>query len=161
MNKNNISKNSTTNLNEKSLFTINKEISFLLINVLDKEDFDDCHIKNSINVPFSHINSFFDYLEKENYDKEKKIIFYCSNYFCTASDEAAEIATKKGFSDVYVYKGGTAEWYQKSQKDSSFLYEGLAQHPYLKIIILKPDLNSSHHSFSFLSAEELQSIINK
>ena len=29
--------------------------SFVLVNVLDKEFYDDCHIKGSINVPFENL----------------------------------------------------------------------------------------------------------
>lgn len=136
-----------------------KEKTYLLINVLGKEEFDDCHIKTSIHIPFERIELFLDTLKKDNFDLSKPIIFYCSNYFCTASDEAARIATQKKFLNVSVYKGGTAEWYQKSKTNSGFEFVGEAIKPYLNMIILKRDYENNE-PFSIITAEELQKIIN-
>ena len=136
-----------------------KEKNYLLINVLGKEEFDDCHIKTSIHVPFEKIELFLDTLKQDNFDLSKPIIFYCSNYFCTASDEAARIATQKKFLNVSVYKGGTAEWYQKSKNNSGFEFVGNATQPYLNMIILKRDYENNE-PFSIITAEELQKIIN-
>jgi rhodanese-related sulfurtransferase len=107
---------------------------FYLINVLDEKDFNDAHIVGSIHVPFSKINLFLNEIENKNIP----IIFYCSNYFCTASDAAAIMAIKKKFNTVFVYKGGMAEWYQASLEDKSFEYNGPAKADYLKIVIVPP-----------------------
>lgn len=80
----------------------------VLINVLDKELYDDCHIKGSIHVPFDKIELYARAL-----DKKTEIIFYCSNYQCSSSLYAAEKLKQDGFENVYVYEGGMAEWYQK------------------------------------------------
>jgi rhodanese-related sulfurtransferase len=104
---------------------------FYLINVLDQEEFLDAHIDQSVHVPFEEVASFLNSIE----DKKIPLIFYCANYFCTSSDEAALLAIKKGFTDVSVYQGGIAEWYQASQRDSSFIVNGPAEAEYLKIVI--------------------------
>jgi hypothetical protein len=49
---------------------------------------------------------------------------------------AATIAIKKNFKNVYVYKGGMAEWYQANLEDPNFSYNGPAKAEYLKLIIL-------------------------
>lgn len=81
---------------------------FFVINVLDKETFDDCHIKGSINIPF-------DDLEKEisHFDKNDTIILYCTDYQCTASKYGVEMFKEAGFKNVYAYEAGMNEWYQQ------------------------------------------------
>ena len=79
-----------------------------VINVLDKELHDDCHIKGSINVPFGEIKD----LEKM-VDKNATVVTYCTNYMCGASGAARKQLIKMGYKNVYVYEGGTAEWKKK------------------------------------------------
>ncbi len=80
----------------------------LVINVLDQELYNDCHIVGSINVPFDQLE---DFAQKTN--KTTPIVLYCSNYRCTASGIGARMLKNLGFSNVSIYEGGTAEWYQK------------------------------------------------
>ena len=115
---------------------------YYLINVLDKKEFDDAHIEQSINVPFETVSSFLDNLP----DKKIPLIFYCANYLCSSSDDAAAIAVKKGFTDVSVYQGGMAEWYQAHQNDPVFIYNGPAEEEYLRIVIFpKGDSNEENN----------------
>lgn len=80
----------------------------VIINILDQELYNDCHIAGSINIPFEQLESRLDRL-----DKQAETIVYCSNYQCTASAHAARILKEKGFSRVYAYEAGMAEWYQQ------------------------------------------------
>jgi len=80
----------------------------LVINVLDPYLYDDCHIKNSINVPFEQLDAF-----AKELDRNTQIVLYCSNYMCTASIFGARQLKKMGFKQVWAYEGGMAEWYQK------------------------------------------------
>lgn len=43
-------------------------------------------------------------------DKSKDLIFYCSNTFCTASDNAAERASANGYEKVHVMRKGIKGW---------------------------------------------------
>ncbi len=119
------------------------DLPLCLINVLDKNEFDDAHISGSLNIPFDQIESVLSLIPKD-----KKVIFYCANYLCTASGEAAVLFKKHGFKDVYVYEGGMAEWYQMSLSDENYHYKGPAQLSYLQIAIPRPN------SFSFNAFEE-------
>lgn len=142
-------------LNNKNSKIANKQInqsSFYLINVLDKEEFDDAHINKSINVPFEDIDKFLKSIE----DKDSIIVFYCSNYICMSSHIAARNAIKKGFKNIFVYSGGIAEWFQKGKIDSRFKINGSLKMPYLNIII--PKINKLD-DFPEIQAEER--IINK
>lgn len=110
--------------------------SFYLVNVLDKREYDDAHIKGSIHVPFGEVSRFLNSIS----DQSIPLIFYCSNYYCTSSDAAAKIAIKKNFKNVLVYKGGMAEWYQAGQEDKEFAYEGAGKADYLRVVILPEEV---------------------
>lgn len=43
-------------------------------------------------------------------DKSKDLIFYCSNTYCTASDNAAERAQANGYEHVHVMREGIKGW---------------------------------------------------
>lgn len=77
----------------------------VIVNVLDKEDYDKAHIKGSISIPYEEL--IVDGWKK--LDKGKEIITYCKNTMCSASREAAEFLGGKGFS-VKAYEGGIEEW---------------------------------------------------
>jgi len=80
----------------------------LLINVLDKELFNDCRIAGSVNVPFEQLDDF-----AKKLDKDTHIVIYCSNYRCTASFLGARMLKQMGFKDVWAYEAGMAEWFQQ------------------------------------------------
>jgi rhodanese-related sulfurtransferase len=100
-----------------------KKAGLLVVNVLDKELYDDCHIKGSINVPFDEIENY-----AKNLDKNTEVVLYCSNYRCTASGFAAKSLTKLGFKNVWAYEAGMAEWYQ-----NKLPVEGACKESYLQI----------------------------
>jgi len=108
--------------------------SLLVVNVLDKEFFDDCHIPGSIHISMMDVLKV---AEKDKWPKETKIVVHCSNYSCTASTTVCRQLTKMGFLHVWDYEAGTAGWYQdklpvKGPAKSSYLtqankpLEGLA-----------------------------------
>lgn len=100
---------------------------FVVINVLDKSLYDDCHIKGSVHVPFNEIERYASSL-----DRSSEVIIYCSNYMCASSGYAAKKLRELGFTKVSVYEGGIAEWYQKGLP-----VEGPGTQPYLKNITNK------------------------
>ena len=114
----------------------------VVVNVLEKELFDDLHIKGSIHVPFHKVADI-----PKIIDKEAEIVFYCSNYMCGASSEARKQAMNMGYKKVYVYEGGMAEWHQKGYPTM-----GSGAKDYLKIVIPKPDEQQDY----ILDAEKLK-----
>ena len=69
---------------------------FVVVNVLDKKLFDDCHIKGSIHIPFGTIND-----ADKIISKDAEVVTYCSNYMCSASSIAREQLLKMGYKKVY------------------------------------------------------------
>jgi rhodanese-related sulfurtransferase len=117
----------------------------IIVNVLDKEYHDDCHIKGSIHVTV-------DDLEKKaaSWDKNSEIVFYCTNFYCTSSGWAADQATKMGFKHVYAYEGGMAEWYQKG-----YPVEGQCKKAYLTKKITPFDDEEESKGYTVITAGEL------
>lgn len=93
----------------------------VVINVLDKKLFDDCHITGSINVPFDELEEFAGAL-----DQTAHVVVYCSNYMCMASMEGARMFRQRGFENAWAYEAGMAGWYQ-----DKLPYTGPAQEKYL------------------------------
>lgn len=93
----------------------------LVINVLDKALYDDCHIPGSIQVDFDKVDAYVSVKPKD-----LPIVVYCSNYACTTSHFVAKRLLSKGYTNVHVYSGGMAEWFQMG-----YPVEGPAQAGYL------------------------------
>lgn len=114
----------------------------LVVNVLDKELYQDCHIKGSINIPFDGIDEGI-----KKYDINTEIVLYCTNYMCTTSDYVAQKMRENGFLHVVVYEAGMAEWYQKGLP-----VEGPAKSSYL---LKQVDRKNSSDEAHVVSTEEL------
>lgn len=126
--------------------------SFVIVNVLEKEYFDDCHIKGSINVPFENLQQY----AVDHWDKEKtEIVVHCSNYSCGASGEGYKMLTKLGFKHVWAFEGGTAE-----AKSAGISVEGACAQPYLKDY-KKPEMYSHKESVAIISVEDLKKKIEE
>ena len=73
----------------------------IIIDVRTKDEYNERHIKNSINIPLASINSI-------NYNKETIIILYC-NY-----GEQSKVAAKElynlGYTNIYTLDGGLLNW---------------------------------------------------
>ena len=143
---------------------------FLLINVVEKDYFDDAHIPYSVHVDYDNIKEYLTSILQNN--KHTPLIFYCTNYYCTSSDDAALTALKLGFTDVSVYKGGTAEWVQTAKNDPTITYNGKGTKEYLEIIILPKNISISDmydeiiieekekcKNFKIITIKELQKIL--
>lgn len=126
-----------------------KEPSLEVINVLDKELYDDCHIKGSINIPFNMIEQY-----AKRLDKNTHVVLYCSNYMCTASGAAARMLKKMGFENVWAYEAGMAEWYQ-----DKLPVEGNCKESYLNIHLEKPEI--TEQGIQPITTQELKNKIKE
>jgi rhodanese-related sulfurtransferase len=91
--------------------------SFVLINVLDAEDFENEHICGSINLPVATIARDADGILNKN----DTVVVHCSGPACTASHIAAEKLESLGFNDIWRFKGGIEDW-----KAAGYCLEGMA-----------------------------------
>jgi len=106
-----------------------KQSGLVVINVLDKDVYDDCHIKGSVNVPFTTLKDYAQGLDPET----AEVVVYCSNYMCSTSGHACKELMSMGFKHVWAYEGGTAEWHQMGLP-----VEGPCKNSYLKQKLMPP-----------------------
>ena len=119
----------------------------VVINVLEKNLYDDCHIQGSVHVPFEMLERYV----QQNLNKDTEIVLYCSNYMCSASGQGCKILKRLGFEKVYAYEGGTAEWYQNKMP-----VEGPCTAGYLQKQLTPIDHNQQEESVvTVISMQEL------
>ena len=106
----------------KAVETKSEKVKLVIINVLDKAEYDDCHITGSININFDEFESKIATLNKANH-----YVLYCADYMCMSSGFCAKQLKDAGFEHVWAYEGGMTEWYQKG-----YPHVGAAQSEYLK-----------------------------
>ena len=75
--------------NNYSIEKIMKENEHIIIDVRTKEEYDEEHIKDAINIPYDEINS------ESNIDKDKIIFVYCRSG--NRSKQAYDELTKLGY----------------------------------------------------------------
>lgn len=129
--------------------------SFFLVNVLDKEVFDDCRIKGSINVPYEEVKTY----AVQHWDKNKsRVVVYCANPQCTASLEAAKILVNElGFNknNVWAYEAGTA-----GALKEGLSVEGPCKESYLKEYKAAPERHEEE-GIQIISTENLKKMLEE
>lgn len=116
----------------------------VVINVLDKKYYDDCHITGSINIAHTQFTAMIATLNKDHH-----YVVYCARYACSASSFCAKLLHDAGFEHVLAYEGGMAEWYQKG-----YPYQGPAVMDYLKGNNVQ-DTDHEHTDVVTITAEAL------
>ncbi len=108
------------------------EKNVLVLNVLDKALYDDCHIPGSVQVDFDKVERYV-----STYPKDQHIVVYCSNYTCMTSHFVVKKLRAKGYTNARVYAGGMAEWFL-----AGYPVEGAAQEAYLHKEVTPEEGNS-------------------
>lgn len=87
---------------------MNQERPYVLADARDVDSYNSAHIPGAIPIPADEVDQLAD-----NYDRNLDIITYCGSYQCPASTAAAKEFLKKGFRNVWDYKGGLQEWQEQ------------------------------------------------
>lgn len=139
-----------------------KTNSLKLINVLDKNIYDDVHIAGSEHINFEDLDKKIE-TDWKNLDKNTIFIFYCTNYACSASGEAAKKMEELGFKNSYAYEGGMAEWFSLHKQDKSYRIIGNLEKIDTKVkhryLTLPNPINLGEHNFKIISADELKKLL--
>ncbi len=89
---------------------LDEKKDFVLIDVLSQGSYEGRHLPGALHAGV-HEDGF---LEKVSQlmpdDKDKTVVVYCSSFTCQASPTAAGALVKAGYTDVYDFKGGLADW---------------------------------------------------
>lgn len=94
----------------------------IVINVLSADDYADCHIRGSINIPLKELPE-----AAAKLNSAQKVVVYCASYTCHVSAAAYDILAKMGFKNLLAYEGGMKEWLAKKLPT-----EGACQATYLR-----------------------------
>src|SRR5436309_1392574 len=77
-----------------------------LVEVLPPDEYDDEHLPGAINIPLKTL----DRETTRQLDRIKPVIVYCYDYQCDMSPRAAWQLESLGFTRVYDYVAGKADW---------------------------------------------------
>lgn len=81
---------------------------FILIEVLDPDEYQRAHLPGAINIPLESIG----HTALEQFRPEQELVVYCGSQLCQASDLAADKLETFGFKRIVVYKAGKKGWQQ-------------------------------------------------
>lgn len=95
--------------------------NFVLINVLDRESYENERICGSISIPLPGIKEAVNVIKRD-----ETVVVHCSSPACTASAEAADELNKLGFEDVRRFVGGIKAWKEAGYCLEGNLYEKIA-----------------------------------
>lgn len=86
---------------------ISQDPSFILIDVRDKESYDNYTLPNAINIPLKNLldEKFEAYLNQDQFD----ILFFSDDNFY--ADQAWAICNRLEYKNLYVLKGGINKWF--------------------------------------------------
>ena len=82
---------------------MNNHEDFILLDVRRDDEYDMCHIKNSLHIPLNQLTE--DY---HKINKEKEVIIYCHHGM--RSLKALHILKELGYENVYSLRGGIDYW---------------------------------------------------
>jgi rhodanese-related sulfurtransferase len=77
-----------------------------LVEVLPPDEYEDEHLPGAINIPLKTLDGEM----SRQLDRERPVIVYCYDYECDMSSRAASRLEGLGFSRVYDYVAGKADW---------------------------------------------------
>lgn len=89
---------------DKAMGMMEKESGYIILDVRTKEEFEEGHIKNAINIPNETIG---DSEPKELRDKDQIILVYCRSG--NRSKQASKKLAKLGYTNIYEF-GGINSW---------------------------------------------------
>lgn len=92
---------------------IDNKKDFILIDTRSKEEYEEAHIINAINIPEKQFEKVAPELIKE---KDKMLIFYCSGVKCGKSKRTAKIAESMGYTNLVIYNEGFPVWEERGLK---------------------------------------------
>jgi rhodanese-related sulfurtransferase len=79
-----------------------------LVEVLPQQSFRTAHLPGAVNVPFD--DQFDLHIQDAVPDRNIPVIVYCADRKCRLSPQAAEHLDRLGYTKVFDYKAGKADW---------------------------------------------------
>lgn len=118
-----------------------------VINVLDKQFYNDAHIPGSIQLSVVDVEQI-----AKKWKKNTTLVVYCSNYMCSASISVARKLKAMGFEKVFAYEAGMAGW-----KQAGLPVDGPAKESYLGLPNEK--LSDKKYDVEEISTQDLKKLL--
>jgi len=99
---------------------IDEKKDFVLLDVLVQDSYEARHVPTAKSAPVSEAD-FLDKVAESVSGKEDTVVVYCSSSTCGASPQAAAKLVEAGYTNVYDYEGGLADW-----QNAGYSFEGKA-----------------------------------
>ncbi len=80
----------------------------VVIEVLPPKYFHEFHLPSAINVPLGP--QFDQQIQRAVPDKHQRVVVYCRDQECTASEKAATAMEQAGYTGVVHYQAGKEDW---------------------------------------------------
>ena len=100
-----IGRDRTQRINRESLRTLVRR-GAQLIEVLPKDEYEEVHLAGAVNIPLAMISR----LTADRLEWEKPVIVYSRDSLCDISARAAWRLSSMGFTQVFRYTAGKADW---------------------------------------------------
>ncbi len=97
---------------------IDEKKDFVLIDVLSQGSYEGRHLPNAKHASASETD-FLESVEKLVSNKEMVVVVYCASFNCQLSPSAATNLVEAGYTNVYDFEGGLADW-----QDAKYSFEG-------------------------------------
>ncbi|MGB8356602.1 MAG: YceI family protein [Chthoniobacteraceae bacterium] len=82
---------------------------FVLIDILPAEFYEEVHLPGAVNACVYDV-TFIAEVDALVQDKSKTIVVYCNGATSKAGDSAMQKLNAAGYTNIYIYKGGTIDW---------------------------------------------------
>jgi len=92
---------------------------FLLIDVLSQESYEAKHLPGAKHAAVRGEENFLKKAADIASTKDAVIVIYCASFTCQLSPLAASTLADDGYTNVYDFKGGLADW-----QDAEYPFEG-------------------------------------
>lgn len=91
---------------------------FVLIDVLSQGSYEGRHLPQAKHADVNE-GGFLEKVEELVSNKETTVVVYCASSTCSLSPRAAHILIEEGYTNVYHFKGGLADW-----QNAGYSFEG-------------------------------------
>ena len=97
-----------TNINRETLRgMIDRGEDFVLLETLPSEEYEKGHIPGAKNMPPDRVEELAPSLIP---GKDTDVVVYCASFDCNASSKAARKLEELGYTSIFDYEGGKADW---------------------------------------------------
>jgi rhodanese-related sulfurtransferase len=79
-----------------------------IVEVLGSAQYEQGHLPGALNVPLG--DQFDEVIQQAVADKDREVVVYCASKDCSASPKAARRMDGLGYTHVYDYEDGKADW---------------------------------------------------